>query len=870
MKRGLGLGLLSLLLCGTAFTQAPPPQDVKQRAFKVEAKPEENLEKTPGLKERYALLIGISKYANPELSLNFAAADAQALYKVLTDPEIGAYKPENVRLLVDDQATRKNIVSAMNTWLKNRVTADDSVVIFYSGHGALGGASEAYWVTYDADAEDLASSAVSNKDISSAIAELPAKRKITFIDSCFSEATAKKYRALVPTTIFEQFKGTGVVTITASTGQQKSVEVGGHGAFTYHLLDGLQGKADTNSNGVVELDEIWNYLNDRVQKTAADAGNRQTPVLMAERLEHGFPVTVNPTASAAPLLIKLKGMYSDSQITLDEMAEAEKVLMQRQGNPELRNLYKGLAEKAINVQYFRQLKSVLTTGNAAATRGPGDAAPGAPPASAAGAAPAGPGGSAGAGAATGAELEAFRVAEEIGTFDGWLRYLTQFPHGFLAGSVRSRLEEMDKKKAEQAAYELARQADNEKTWRQFLSLHPSGPHAQEAERRAAELRQMREGEMNAFRLAESKNLASSWRRFLDEYPNGQFAAIAEDRVATLKRAEQEKEDAEYARAMKNNRVEDWDLYIGNYVTGRYIDDAMKRRADLIRKIEEDRAIKAENDLFASAVKGDSLESWGAYAAKYPKGPHIDEATKRIDQLKWTQFADVMPVPGGQFSMGSDAKNETKPMHRVDVDGFLMGRSEVTNAQYLKFVGETNYRRPLDPSFLKNYMNQHPDLPALGVTYDDAMAYCKWLSEKTGAQVRLPTEAEWEYAASGAKPGMMYPWGSEQPRTKARYKDNAPNGPKTVAATLFPPTAFGLLNMSGNAAEWVMDWYSETYYRQSPAKNPPGPAAGKERVVRGGSWKSDAEDLLVTRRGKQMPSTPSDETGFRIVIESIRK
>ena len=164
MRPRLGLGLPYLVLSAVTVAQTIP-RGAKQRAFKVEAKPEENLETVPGLKERYALLVGISKYGNPALSLNFAAADAQALYKVLTDPEIGAYKPENVRLLVDDQATRKNVISALNTWLKNRVTADDSAVIFYSGHGALGNASEAYWVTCDADAEDLASSAISNKEM---------------------------------------------------------------------------------------------------------------------------------------------------------------------------------------------------------------------------------------------------------------------------------------------------------------------------------------------------------------------------------------------------------------------------------------------------------------------------------------------------------------------------------------------------------------------------------------------------------------------------------------------------------------------------------------------------------------------------------
>src|SRR3990172_4348419 len=256
----------------------------QEKGFSVEAKPQEVLEDRVGIGERYALLIGISKYSNPTINLNYADRDAQAFQELLLDPQIGAYKPENVRLLINEEATRKNIMSALNSWLGNRVREEDSVLIYYSGHGALGNGSEAYWVTHDADVEDLYASALSNKDISQLIAGLAAKRKLTLIDSCYSEATAQKYKALVPSDLFSEFQGAGVVTITASTGQEKSVEIGGHGAFTYHLLEGLEGKGDTNNNGVVELDELWNYLNDKVQKTAAKIGNRQTPVLLADQI----------------------------------------------------------------------------------------------------------------------------------------------------------------------------------------------------------------------------------------------------------------------------------------------------------------------------------------------------------------------------------------------------------------------------------------------------------------------------------------------------------------------------------------------------------------------------------------------------------
>jgi formylglycine-generating enzyme required for sulfatase activity len=151
-----------------------------------------------------------------------------------------------------------------------------------------------------------------------------------------------------------------------------------------------------------------------------------------------------------------------------------------------------------------------------------------------------------------------------------------------------------------------------------------------------------------------------------------------------------------------------------------------------------------------------------------------------------------------------------------------------------------------------------------------MAFCSWLGQKIGANVRLPTEAEWEYAASGGRPGMKYPWGDEPPRTRARYKDNVPSGAKTGTATLFPPTAFGLLNMAGNAAEWIMDYYSSSYYGASTAKNPTGPATGRDRVVRGGSWISAEDEILVALRNKQNPSEASEQIGFRIGIESVRK
>lgn len=542
--------LLLTVATGLAFGQ--------EKGFYVEPKPAEVLEKQAGVGERYALIIGISKYANPNINLNYADKDAQSLDAVLLDSEIGAYKKDNVRLLVNEEATRKNIMSALNSWLGARVKPEDSVLIFYSGHGALGNGSEAYWVTYDADVEDLYSSAMSNKEISQLIGALPAKRKLTLIDSCYSEATAKKYRAIVPNDVFSEFGGAGVVTITASSGQEKSVEVGGHGAFTYHLLAGMEGKADTNGNGVVELDELWNYLNEKVQKTAADAGNKQTPVLLAERMEHGFPLTINPAKASGTTLNQLKKMYGDGKITVEEVGEAEQLLTQRGADPEIRKLYQDLAFGVLTPDYFRRLRG--------STRA--DAKPsGVPPASGAMAdtsksSPEMPAG------ATPAEVTAYRAAELLNTPQSWQQFLTQYGNGVLAEQARAKIwgaavaagaghpevkpsgappasgAMADASKsspeipaapppAEVTAYHAAELLNSGEAWQQFLTQYPSSVLVDRARAKLFELQNAQQAEALAYEMSKASDTEEGWRQYLTRFPIGTHIAEAKSRIDQL-------------------------------------------------------------------------------------------------------------------------------------------------------------------------------------------------------------------------------------------------------------------------------------------------------------------------------------------------
>ena len=792
MNRVAILGLLG------AFVLAIPVAGQQQKSLSVVAQPSDVLEKAAGVGERYAVLIGITKYQNASINLAFAAADAESMNKLLLDPEIGGYKPENVRLLVNEQATRKNIMSALGAWLAGRVKPEDSVIIFYSGHGALGANTDAYWVTYDADIDDLYSSALGNKEISGLIANLKAKRKLTLIDSCFSEATAKTYKALVPSDVFREFDGRGAVTMTASTGQEKSVELNGHGAFTYHLLDALSGKADVNANGVVELDEVWNYLSDRVQKTAAEGGNRQRPVLLADRLEHGFPLTINPARAGGATLAELKKLYTAGTITVDEVGEAERLFEQREGTPELRQLYRDLAAGVLTPEYFRKMRQMQGLAPAPGT-----------------------------------------------TVNAGSRQIESDPA---------------------VAYAQAETQNSEAGWDAFVKTYPTSPQAALAQGKLDALRKATRERAEALEataayvLADSQNSEASWGGFIKQYPASALANVAQSRLDALRLANRERETALYSKAVGSDAVGDWDRLLVEFPAGRFVEEAVKKKALSERRVEEEGMLKAVRTR-------DTTEAWNEYLVKYPNGVGVTEARERIDQLGYLEMADLVSIPAGTFMMGSSqGDGDAKPEHRVEVDAFRMGRGEVTNRLLLKFLDETKRPRPAEPNFAKNYMSSNPDLPAVNVKYTDAIAFCEWLSQKTGAKVRLPTEAEWEYAARGGRDGNPYPWGTGDPKVRARFKDNANSGMKVVAIDAFPANDFGLRNIVGNVAEWVADYYDENVYRGGNQRNPAGPSTGKERVIRGGSFDGGDDMLRVFVRDKAEPIHAESWLGFRIVVK----
>jgi len=248
------------------------------------------------------------------------------------------------------------------------------------------------------------------------------------------------------------------------------------------------------------------------------------------------------------------------------------------------------------------------------------------------------------------------------------------------------------------------------------------------------------------------------------------------------------------------------------------------------------------------------------------------------------------IPAGSFEMGSDADvalaeckkfrtgcerssfTDEEPIHIVTLNAFYMDIFEVTNARYAECVsaGECSAPSTNKSETRNSYYDdaRYADYPVLYISWDDATSYCEWRGG------RLPTEAEWEYAARGGLDGKLYPWGDESPICEkgavngAKFDDDTGcNNTDTEPVGSFASNSYGLYDMAGNVWEWVADWYNSDYYQRSPAENPTGPNDGNSRLLRGGSWGSSGEYVRVTARNYDDPSNRSYSVGFRCAVSA---
>lgn len=349
-------------------------------------------------------------------------------------------------------------------------------------------------------------------------------------------------------------------------------------------------------------------------------------------------------------------------------------------------------------------------------------------------------------------------------------------------------------------------------------------------------------DLTTWKSAKAQHTLSAYQSYLQQFPKGEFQKEAERNLRSLKNeAAVEEEDLAWEIAQEKNTEAAYEAYLLAYPSGRYATQVREKLEKLPR-----------DDRFASIL-----------------------ALDRDDYFAFVQ--------GGTFQMGctktqaSDCDADEKPVHAVTLDDFYIGRREVTVGEYLAFVdknpehlpiwlqkwGEFNIETGKKTYYKeKGYSRTATQLPVIGISWENAVAYCRWKSKKTGETHRLPTEAEWEYAARGGQKSKDYLYaGSGHIEGVAWFEENA-NDQVHVGGQK-RSNALGIYDMSGNVYEWCSDWYSADYYKISPEKSPTGPNSGEKKVIRGGDWKSRMAHQRVSHRNYLPPASLTYKVGFRL-------
>ncbi len=244
------------------------------------------------------------------------------------------------------------------------------------------------------------------------------------------------------------------------------------------------------------------------------------------------------------------------------------------------------------------------------------------------------------------------------------------------------------------------------------------------------------------------------------------------------------------------------------------------------------------------------------------------------------LSNLVFVEGGSFMMGDAGREvtdergtyhafwtgdaDTQPAHKVTLDSYSIQKYEVTYGEYDNFSKVT--KRDL---FKKDYIgdkDRAPEIPVIGLPWQDAKDYCDWLSEISGLPFDLPTEAQWEYAARSR--GLNVPFATDNgllDKGRNYRGKGSPWHPQSPGT--YPPNPLGLYDMTGNVSEWVKDWYAWDYYKHSPPNNPQGPEKGSQKILRGSDVIGTAAFKLLHRRREVLPNTV-DGGGIRCVVNRI--
>ncbi len=399
-------------------------------------------------------------------------------------------------------------------------------------------------------------------------------------------------------------------------------------------------------------------------------------------------------------------------------------------------------------------------------------------------------------------------------------------------------------------------------------------------------------------IVKDSTISADLSAYLDAYPNGRFRAVARSRIMQLERMEQEKlrqREQQPAYEPEQNSTDEFQAQQTMpekaaepvMVPVDQEDLAKKRERDAWLRYQQqqlrEKRAEAEKAREEARIKSQNKKQKLDVRAKIPYHP---ESTKQLENFQpgapWTEPVTGMEfvwIKGGCFMMGQSSKEKKEllrkrgsdyqqyyqdefPAREVCVDGFYMGKYEVTQGEWSRVM-----------DFRPARFTGSNRLPVEMVSWFRTEEFTAILSNSV-AQYRLPTEAEWEYAARAGS-DTLFSFGDTITADQVNYDGNYPYGgaskgkfrQQTSEVGTFPANAWGLYDMHGNVMEWTSDWYEASYYTIGTRDNPTGPSFGRGRVVRGGSWYAEAARCRSANRRSNDPQGSGETLGFRLVFVS---
>ena len=446
------------------------------------------------------------------------------------------------------------------------------------------------------------------------------------------------------------------------------------------------------------------------------------------------------------------------------------------------------------------------------------------------------------------------------------------------------------KSADDLAWVKALEIDTVEGYRDYIANFPNGRHVEDAQRLINEF------DEEAWKLADERDTIEGYEDYLESWPDGLHATEARERIAK-KKAEEEarrkqaeeaarREAAAWRTAAETNTIPSYETYLASFPTGKNASEAQTRIERLRAEAARQQASAADEAAWNAARATGTADAYQQYLTSFPQGAHVPEAIAKLEELRpgpGKTFKDcaacptMVTLPAGTAELGAaasdgKAKPNEKPARPVTFTNlFAIGVTEVTFEQYGACVGAGGCKGlPGDNGWGQG------SRPVINVSWSDAVAYAQWLSNTTGKNYGLPSGAQWEYAARGGKtdalmggsPAALCAFAngaakeSQLPWANEACTDLA--GDRTLPAGSLSKNGFGVADMIGNVAEWVLDC-NTLNLRDAPVDGS-ADARGScsQRIVRGGSWFSGPDDLRYSVRAVQRRGDTNDFTGFRVV------